>query len=263
MISSVAAAIAALRRELFYEKTTSVSTAGADKWHSGLALAGDPAAGAAAGSENGRIPTKATAGFPNFPDPPAGLAYSWVALEGKLTVAQIVRMVDVAWDNSALELNSTADQTFTQPALTRHTDGEGLEIWGQCFSAWSATAATLRAYYTNPAGTPGQIATYAWPATLPVVGQAFRFQLAAGDSGVLSIQKFNSTVAHAVAGNLGLMIVKPLKTFAVDASKASDLSKELVKLGNIPIDDDAALMLLLSGGATTGVIQLFPQLGAG
>lgn len=128
---------------------------------------------------------------------------------------------DVLWVNSGLVVTTTTAQAITTPTLPARdvnggTDGEGCMI-GLYFSAASTMAAVSAAWtvsYTNSKGVSGKTATLTAivgsqaPAT-PVVGTLVWFNLAAGDTGVRSIQSITLPTTL-LTGTIHLMIARDL-----------------------------------------------------
>lgn len=128
---------------------------------------------------------------------------------------------DVLWVNSGLSVTTTTAQAITTPTLPARdvnggTDGEGCMI-GLYFSAASTMAAVSAAWtvsYTNSKGVSGRTATLTAivgsqaPAT-PVAGTLVWFNLAAGDTGVLSIQSITWPTSL-LTGTPHLMIARDL-----------------------------------------------------
>lgn len=132
---------------------------------------------------------------------------------------------DVLWVNSGLSVTSTATvQTIASPTLPARdvngtTDGEGCVI-----GLYFATASTLAAVnalsqvtYTNSKGTGSRVATLLGiagsqaPAT-PVIGTVLWYNLAAGDTGVRSIQGFNIGATSWLTGTINLFIARDIAT---------------------------------------------------
>ena len=132
---------------------------------------------------------------------------------------------DVLWVNSGIVVTSTSTvQAISSPTLPARdingtTDGEGCVI-GLYFSAASTLAAVnalSQVTYTNSKGTGSRIATLLGvagsqaPAT-PVVGTVLWYNLAAGDSGVRSIQGFNIGATSWLTGTVNLFIARDIAT---------------------------------------------------
>ena len=132
-------------------------------------------------------------------------------------------LYDVLWVNSGLNVTTVSSvQTIASPTLPARdingtTDGEGCVI-GLYFSAASTLAAVnalSQVTYTNSKGVASKIATLTAiqgsqaPAT-PVVGTVLWYNLAAGDSGVRSIQGFNIGATSWLTGTINLFIARDI-----------------------------------------------------
>lgn len=141
------------------------------------------------------------------------------------TVAHFYQLFDILWVNSGAVVTTTTGQTVnsgTLPARDANgtTNGEGCVI-GLLFTAAATNAAVINnatVTYTNSAGTGSRTATLAnlvgaqIPAT-PAIGTIVWFQLAAGDTGVRSIQTLTLGTSLAT-GSVSLLIARPLATYS-------------------------------------------------
>ena len=134
---------------------------------------------------------------------------------------QTIIPVDLLNVSGGLSGIVTTAQTTNLPtaALTRHTNGEGvmagLCIWGSI----GTTVTTVTVSYTNQAGTPGQIS----PATqiggsnvANAAGRIIQIPMAAGDTGVRSVESVTLAGTTGAAGNFGVCLYKPLAMFAMN-----------------------------------------------
>ena len=132
---------------------------------------------------------------------------------------------DVLWVNSGIVVTTVSSvQAISSPTLPARdangtTDGEGCVI-GLYFSAASTLAAVnalSQVTYTNSKGVTGRIATLIGiagsqaPAT-PGVGTVLWYNLAAGDTGVRSIQGFNIGATSWLTGTIHLFIARDIAT---------------------------------------------------
>jgi hypothetical protein len=233
----------------------SATSEGAGTWHSLWAVAGQPGAGSAAGSVNGAIPTSATAGAIPYTAPGgANDAYIGRFTAQGPTVGTLI-LYDRLWHNSALVGNVTTLQSFTQPALTRETSGQGVELWGEVYTAMGATGSVFTATYTNQAGTGSRSASYTMPANALSVGQMFPFTLQAGDAGVQSVQSVQLSISTGTAGNFGLTLLKRHAELPLTAANVGAVL-DFFGLGGGLLPDDACLALaVLCSTTSTGIIQ--------
>jgi hypothetical protein len=137
------------------------------------------------------------------------------------SVACSMWLFDVMWVNSGVVVTTTTPQAITPVALpARDVNGstDGLGVWAGIL----VTAATTNASavtnttitYTNSAGAANRTATIAsFPATA-VAGTVVWFQLAAGDTGVRSIQSVTLGTSYG-AGAISVILARPLFSQAV------------------------------------------------
>jgi hypothetical protein len=108
----------------------------------------------------------------------------------------------------------TTAQTTNLPtaALTRYTDGVGVMIGIEIYTAVGATATTLTASYTNQAGTAGQTtkAVVFGSTNFSAAGRLIVLPLQDGDTGVKSVESVTVLATTGTAGNFGVTLFKPL-----------------------------------------------------
>lgn len=233
----------------------SATSKGAGLFHSLWTAGGNPAAGSAPGSANGVIPTKATTGALNFQA--AGVSedtfLAQLAMVG--STAGTIFVYDRLWHNSTLSGILATAQTFTQPALTRHTDGVGVEIWLEWYTATGSTAVTATVSYTNSDGVSNRNGTCAIAAS-PVGGQMMPILLQAGDKGVLSVQSVTLSATTGTAGNFGVTLVKRKAMCPIPVANIAQPPQDFATLGLPEIQDNACIAFGVQCTATnTGQIN--------
>lgn len=142
----------------------------------------------------GATMTSADTGCLPFANASSGGIYL-TGLSGVLSVAGGFWLVDMLWYNTGLSVTTTTAQsvnsvTFPARDLNGSTNGAGVEFGILVTTATTNVSAVTNttASYTDQDGNSGATATIAsFPATA-VLGTVVPFQLAAGDSGVRSIQ---------------------------------------------------------------------------
>lgn len=159
--------------------------------------------------------TSTDAGCLYCPAPSSGSNYL-VDFQTSASVACSVQLWDVLWVNSGAVVTTTTAQTVNSTTLPAR-DAAGSTNGEQVFAAIVVTTATTNAgaitnmtlSYTNSAGTSGRTAAIAsFPATA-VIGTVVPFQLAAGDTGIRSIQSITLGTSLA-AGSVSLILYRPL-----------------------------------------------------
>ncbi len=156
-----------------------------------------------------------------LPDPVSGSLYITEAGISS-TVAETSFLVDVLWYNTGLAVAAGA-QAITQGTLpARDIDGtaNGRGVQAAIFATSAlgnvAAVATTTITYTDQDGNAGNTGTFTAnggfqsPAT-PVIGTWVPFTLAAGDTGIRSIQSFNTGTTY-TSGTFSLVMFRPLVT---------------------------------------------------
>ena len=137
---------------------------------------------------------------------------------GAAGVACII--VDILNHSGGLSGTSTAAQTTNLPtaALTRYTSGEGVMAAVVIYATVGATATTFTVSYTNQAGTSGRTstATQIGATNFNGAGTLILIPLAAGDTGVRSVQSVTLAGTTASAGNFGVVLFKPVAMMALN-----------------------------------------------
>ena len=233
----------------------SATSKGAGLFHSLWTVGGFPAAGSAAGSVNGVIPTKATIGALNFNAAGASEDTFLAQLSLVGSTAGTFFMYDRLWHNSALNGTLNTAQAFTQPALTRHTDGVGVEIWLEWYAVTGSTAVTATVSYTNSDGVSGRSGTCSIAAS-PVVGQMIPVALQAGDKGVSSVQSVTLSATTGTAGNFGVTLLKKKAIASVPGPNIAQPPQDFATLGLPEVQDNACLSIGVQCTATnTGIMS--------
>jgi hypothetical protein len=175
---------------------------------------------------------------------------------------------------TTLTTNQTLDNTVVFPT-GRHTNGAGLRAYVVCSSGAATTpmgagTPNIDITYTNQAGTAGR----ATPAVLPAsttaapkgqivysgtgAGKYGPFMpLAAGDSGIRSVQNFRLSATH-TSGVLNLVICRPLLTLPMTTIGVAAERDLLNQVPSLPrVYDGANLAWLMYAGAATPVNSAF------
>ena len=207
---------------------------------------------------SGYVPTRLTPGAYPFPNPVTGNTYlARLACFGPVDGTFI--LYDRAWACSGLSANTTSVQNIVTPGdVGRYTNFQGIEIFGEVYTAPGATGGIWQVGYTNQSGTSGRIATYTHPTNAETANQAFPFQMQAGDTGAQSVQSFQCLTASGVAGDIGITLVRRLGESGIPRSA---IPQNALDTANPRVLDDACLagMVLCSAtaqGATYGSFSL-------
>jgi hypothetical protein len=176
-----------------------------------------------------------------------GGRFSTTGVPGAAVVA-----IDLLNVSGGLSGTVTTEQTTNLPtaALTRHTGGDGVMIGLVIYTAVGTTATTISVRYTNQDGTANRTST-----VTSFGGTGFReaarlvqIPLAAGDTGVRSVEGVTLTATTGTAGNFGVCLFKPLLTFSLESTTGT-MPIDAVSSGGMigsmaEFDDDACLTFM-------------------
>lgn len=159
-------------------------------------------------------------------------------------VTEMTQLIDVIWYNTGAVVTTTTGQTITMPTLPNRdingsNNGAGwmAALWSTAANTNAAVVANTTITYTDQDGNSGNTGTFSgvvgWqaPAT-PVVGTWMPFQLAAGDTGIRSIQTLTLGTSY-VTGSLSLVLYRVLATIpqlGVSTGAPVDLGNPGVKI---------------------------------
>lgn len=251
-LSTLSAALAGKSLQSFQK--LSATAEGAGTFHSLWAVAGYPVAGSAPGA-TALVPTNATTGAWPFTAGGGALQDYIGNLSFRGPTAGSLIVYDRLMHVSGLSgTNVTVDTAVSNTALTRYTDGLGVEAWAEFYSAIGASAATLTVKYTDPDNNTLQTGTYAHPANAESVGQMVPIVLAAGDTGVKAVTNYHWSVTTGTAGNFGFTLLKRLLSIPLNANVATIMSA--LDHGLTQIRPDACIAFMVQCSTTsTGLIQ--------
>lgn len=147
-------------------------------------------------------------------------------------------------------------QTTNLPtaALTRNTSGVGVMIGLTIYTAVGTTATTVTVSYTNTADQAGRIspAVVFGSVGFNLANRMIQIPLAAGDTGVKSVQSVSLAASTATAGAFGVTLYRPIFMIGVESSSAVTTSTLLTggTFGLVPeIPDNACLFPIgINGG---------------
>lgn len=246
-LDGVVAGLAAGQIASFYKSSS--STEGAGFYHSLFRTAGQPSAAAAPATGAGDAPTKATAGA--IPLTNAGGGNTLYLARASLSSGTIghFMLYDRLVQTSGLSGTVTSAQDINSTALTRYTTGEGCQLWIEWQTATGSSSVNLTASYTNQANTSGQSTVIAFHPS-PTAGQMQPVPLAAGDTGIRSVQSVTLSGTTGTAGNFGIVILKPLTDFPITAANTA-MMLDAISVGLPVIQADACLALMMLCSAST------------
>lgn len=177
-------------------------------------------------------------------------------LAGRFNTSGQAGAISVAVDllniSGGLSGTVTTEQTTNLPtaALTRHTGGDGVFIGLVIYSIIGTTATTVTVRYTNQSGTGSRVstATTFGSTGFREAGRVIMIPLAAGDTGVRSVEGVTVLATTGTAGNFGVCLFKPLMGFSLDSTTGT-MPIDAVSSGGMigsmaEFDDDACLTFL-------------------
>jgi len=261
--------LSSLEEQNMVNATITGSTASNTRLHDLYRLTLDPTTGAVPA-----IPTTATAlsksnttalnyYLPNYsPEKP----YIIGARVGTVQTQGIYYIIDRLSHQGGLDgaLVGTLTTNLPTAALTRYTDGVGVLAGLTIYSSLGTTATTITASYTNQAGTAGRT-TLAIPFGGSGNNTAPRMlilPLAAGDTGVRSVESVTTAGGTGLVSNFGVTLFKILGAICVDNIQALNWTDIITGgfIGGIPeLSDTTHLSLLgvFNNTTSSGGLSMF------
>ncbi len=234
-ISTLDAALAGMQAPQYFAKSVT-PTLVAGRPQSLWQLAGAPGAGLAIATTAGGVALSSTSALVNgqIPhyDPGSGNSYlaqftAMASIAGTLLLCDRLLQCGGNSGGSAISVTSTSSQTInttTLPARDRTgtTNGDTV-LWGvEVQTATSTGTPTLTIGYTNQAGSASRTATNVDPTVATsAIGAFYRLGLAAGDTGIQSIQTYQQSATW-TSGTLGLIAYRVLQSLPLIAPFVAD-----------------------------------------
>jgi len=247
-MDQLVAALAAAQHKRFYKTSTIAKAAGT--WVSFWKVAGEPGAGSNPATGTGEAPTSSTQGAIPWANPSgANIAYLARLQAMGTTQSGILVLADRLFHVSGLVGNVATVQNVNSVALTRpDSTGDNNELWIEWYTATGSSQVNITIAYTNQAGNASTttIAFYA----APIAGQMIPVALAAGDTGVRSIQSVQLSATTGTAGNFGLTILRRLGEIFMPVVASGD-TLDAFALGMPQLDANSCLFLFMLANATT------------
>lgn len=253
MISNLDGAIAGMQypRE-FVKAVTGTMVAG--RPHSTFYLAGMPGAAIAPTPGIAGVALTSYAGQIPFSNPVSGNSYL-ARFQGQATIAGTLLLCDRLWHNSGISVTTTTAQTInsvTFPArdVAASTNGDGIYVGLEVSTATGAGAATPSISYTDQSGNVGNtgsmIVSYV---ASSVAGTFYPFSLAAGDTGIRSIQTCTLNVSM-TSGTIHLVAYRVLARLELTAAHIPN-AIDVVTSGFPRLYDNTVPFILFIPSTTT------------
>ena len=214
-ITSVDELIEGLLAPVSYLKASFTGEAAGERFCP-IFTAGLPGAAAVPTGLNGSALTSLAGQIP-FPAAVAG-AYSYLADFSASQGGAVggLWLCDLLWWNGSIVITTTTNQAITHPGLpardrSASANGDGIFL-GMLVSTTTGNAGAITnttATYTNSAGTGGKTATISSFPITGVAGTVEPFNLAAGDSGVKTVEGITLGTSY-VSGTVHLIMYRPI-----------------------------------------------------
>jgi hypothetical protein len=191
----------------------------------------------------------------SLPTPEFGVGdlhiHSFEQMRGQTNAGHLWMVADRLWHNTGLTVTTTTAQTVNSvawPARDRNgsTNGEGVMIGLEVTTATTNASAitNMTMSYTNQDGTAGRTATVPSFAATAVAGYIAIFNLAAGDTGVRSIQSITFGTSLG-GGAVQLMAFRPVTFIPMPDNLTSEARNcTPFEIGLPHLWDNADLMLI-------------------
>jgi hypothetical protein len=239
-----------------------VTMEGIGQLHSLWYTAGNPGAATASAPGLAGAAMTSVAGQIPFTNPVSGNSYL-ARFAGSASVAGTLLLLDRLWDNSGIVVTTTTAQTINSVAFPARSadgtvNGEGVMVALEVQTATTNAAAnaTMTISYTDQSGNAGATGTVgaaiplAFPATA-IAGTFVPFALAAGDTGVRSIQTVTLAVSLG-AGAVKLVAYRELARLEITAANIGN-AIDAITSGFPRLFDNTVPFLVWIPTATTAV----------
>jgi len=229
-------------------------TLSAQIYMSTWAMPGLPGAAATPPTGSGAVCSKATNGALKFNNPQSGLSLKCAYLRYNCATNGLCHLYDRLVHTSGLSGTVTTAQTVNSTTLpTRvNSDGYGVEIWLEWYTATGATARNVFVTYTNQNGNTATSPSVQLKASM-AAQNCINIPLAAGDTGVRSVIDVTLSGTTGTAGNFGVTLAKPINIIASQSSSYSGKAVGIVEAGLQPIHQDACLFCIISSANSSAI----------
>lgn len=222
--------------------------------------AGLPTLGATPASGSGAVPTSATAGAIPLPTLASGETLYLAGAQSAQATAGVLILIDRLVHTSGLSGTVATAQTVNTAALTRYTDGVGVEAALEWYSATGSTAVTFTSSYTEANGTsPAGRTSVA--TSIPANTNVGRFipfgGLASGHLGVKTVETVTLSASTLTAGNFGVTLFKRLAQFPVLLANTGFIYDALAvkqALANFGASQPCLSFIVLCSATSTGIM---------
>ncbi len=198
------------------------------------------------------VTTNATAGGLRQTSPASGMKKRLMsAMVCSLNAGSLV-IYDRLVHHGGMSGTNTAAQTTnfvgggpSTPALTRYTNGLGVEAWIEIYSQIGSTGTTATVAYTDEGGNSSTSPAFTFGGTgFREQDRIIRVPLASGDKGFKSVTNVDLLASTVTAGDFGVTLAKPLATVELPLAGVGRLFTWLQAPGgpiDLGTDSDACL----------------------
>lgn len=255
-ITTIDGALAGMRPPADFLKVGATMEA-AGVYYSPFYVTGRPgAATAPSPGLNGAALTTYAGQIP-FTNPASGNSYL-SRLEASASVAGELILCDRLWHNSGYTVTTTTAQNTTHPGIPARdangaTNGDGVMLGIEVSTATTNGSAitNMTASYTDQDGNAGATATVPSFAATATLGSFFPFALAAGDTGVRSVQSLTLGTSL-VTGTVHLVQYRILARLPLPVANVG-AALDAITSGFVRLYDNTVPFLLWLPTATTAV----------
>lgn len=229
-------------------KASTGSSAGStfDYW----GRSGSPAAGSTPATGSGEAYTSASTGAITFANPAAGKTLRLARLTINTEVSAQVTVYDRLVATSGLSAAVTTAQTINSTALTRYTDGVGVQAFLVIYSMIGSTVVDYTIDYVDATGTTVTSPTNRTISSGGLGGVQLAPIALHGGSGIRSVASLTLANTTGSAGNLGILLARPLTT--VRGHIGTAYTYDPVTLGLPQVQADACLAFYVQLSTTSG-----------
>lgn len=216
----------------------------------------------------GAVPTDASTGAMPFTNPGAGNSYI-DKIAGQSAASGLLVLYDALWvwgsGGSGWSVTTTTAQNTTSPAALTRPDANGASVQAflEVLATMGAGAATPQLSYTDQDGNTGNTTTGMNPAyaSAAIIGSTFEFQLAAGDTGVRTVQSLTLNTSM-TSGTSRILLARRVCEVPTEANRPFLL--DAFQLGHPRVYDDACLFWIFYPNSTaSGPLNLCAYLTQG
>ncbi len=178
---------------------------------------------------------------------------TWVSAYS--TLAGCFFLYDVLAEVTGVLLSSTGNKTVNTSALTRYTDGVGVEVLLEVTTVTASAAQVSVNSYTDPNDNPSQAGgTVTFPAAATNVNTGFIMPLATGDVGVKAVSTINVASTGGGSAACTVRLIKRIGPEIPVAAGPGVLMDTVLQLASFPrIYDGAQLQWAYRATSTTAI----------